>query len=89
MIKVLLDVKKMTCDEINNIIQKNSILKNVFANGITVLEIENRFVKSEWWYTENVECDGRIYQIQEVISCLKGEKDLYKRMLVLDITEEV
>lgn len=89
MIKILLDVKNMTCNKVNNIVQKDSVLKNVFANGVTILEIENRFVKTEWWYTENVECDGRIYQIQEVMSCLKGEKDLYKRMLVLDITEEV
>ena len=42
-----------------------------------------------WLYTYNVSYQDRIYQIQEVMYAQRPKQDIYKRILILDITEEV
>lgn len=86
MIKVLLDLKNVSYDKANEEVEKNSILKNLFANGKEVLKVEDKYIGNDLYYTVNEECDNRIYQIQEVFSIKNKDID-YKRLLILDITD--
>lgn len=89
MIKILLDIENVNYEEANNAINSNELLKGLFYKGEEILEIENRFFKDTWLYTYNVSYQDRIYQIQEIMYAQRPKQDIYKRILILDITEEV
>lgn len=89
MIKILLDIENVNYEEANNAINSDELLKGLFYDGVEILEIENRFFMDTWLYTYNVSYQDRIYQIQEVMYAQRPKQDIYKRILILDITEEV
>lgn len=89
MIKILLDIENVNYEEANKAIDSNELLKGLFYKGEEILEIENRFFMDTWLYTYNVSYQDRIYQIQEVMYAQRPKQDIYKRILILDITEEV
>ena len=89
MIKILLDIENVNYKEANKAIDSNKLLKGLFYEGVEILEIENRFFMDTWLYTYNVSYQDRIYQIQEIMYAQRPKQDIYKRILILDITEEV
>ena len=83
-VKIMLDMKNASYDKINETIEQNEILNELFEYGKEILEIENKCFQEPIIYTSNIAHNNKIYQVQEIIS---NEKNLYERLLILDITD--
>lgn len=85
MVKVLLFLKDVDYLELDKEITKVPFLSELVDNGSIVKEIEEKVENGIYSYIYDVNYKDKLYRFKELVDTTK-EKQIYKKMLVLEVT---